>query len=183
MDIKRVGSQPSAQGSPDWFTGTVRIDPLFQAPDPAFVQGASVTFEPGARTHGTRIPLARLSSLLLAAAGFSTKGDRSKRSGLVMWSGSRPERSTGTALRRRQRSRTSPFTRRRTARWSTGWTRSATSNIAVNPRRSSKEWEECLTRCCSALAFTSPVEEPRSPLRLRGQCVQAYARLGVRRRK
>ncbi len=34
----------------DWFTGTVRIDALFQAPDPAFVQGASVTFEPGART-------------------------------------------------------------------------------------------------------------------------------------
>jgi quercetin dioxygenase-like cupin family protein len=50
MDIKRVGSQPSAKGSSDWFTGAVRIDPLFQALDPALVQGASVTFEPGART-------------------------------------------------------------------------------------------------------------------------------------
>ena len=50
MDIKRVGTQPSAKGPSEWFTGTVRIDPLFQAPDPAMVQGASVTFEPGART-------------------------------------------------------------------------------------------------------------------------------------
>src|SRR5712691_7670380 len=50
MDIRRAGSQPSTKGPSDWFTGIVRIDPLFQAPDPAFVQGASVTFEPGART-------------------------------------------------------------------------------------------------------------------------------------
>jgi quercetin dioxygenase-like cupin family protein len=40
MEIKRNGSQPSAVGPSDWFTGAVRIDPLFQAPDPAFVQGA-----------------------------------------------------------------------------------------------------------------------------------------------
>ncbi len=38
MEIKRAGSQPSGKGPSDWFTGTVRIDPLFQAPDPAFVQ-------------------------------------------------------------------------------------------------------------------------------------------------
>jgi quercetin dioxygenase-like cupin family protein len=50
MEIKRIGSQPSGKGLADWFTGTVRIDPLFQAPDPALVGGASVTFEPGART-------------------------------------------------------------------------------------------------------------------------------------
>src|SRR5205807_10474443 len=50
MDIKRNGSQPSGKGPSEWFTGTVRVDSLFQAPDPAFVQGASVTFEPGART-------------------------------------------------------------------------------------------------------------------------------------
>jgi quercetin dioxygenase-like cupin family protein len=48
MDIKRVGSQPSGRGPADWFTGTVRIDPLFTAPDPARVSGALVTFEPGA---------------------------------------------------------------------------------------------------------------------------------------
>ena len=50
MEIKRSGSQPSGRGPDDWFTGTVRIDPLFTAPDPARVSGASVTFEPGART-------------------------------------------------------------------------------------------------------------------------------------
>src|SRR5579864_2320088 len=50
MEIKRAGSQASAKGPSDWFTGSVRIDPLFQAPDPALVQGASVTFEPGSRT-------------------------------------------------------------------------------------------------------------------------------------
>ena len=50
MDIKRSGSQPSGKGPAEYFTGTVRIDPLFEAPDPARVAGASVTFEPGART-------------------------------------------------------------------------------------------------------------------------------------
>jgi quercetin dioxygenase-like cupin family protein len=54
MEIKRIGSQPSGKGPADWFTGTVRIDPLFQAPDPALVAGASVTFEPA--THGIPIP-------------------------------------------------------------------------------------------------------------------------------
>src|SRR5206468_12464327 len=49
MDIKRAGSQPSSKGPADWFTGTVRVDPLFQARDPARAGGASVTFEPGAR--------------------------------------------------------------------------------------------------------------------------------------
>ncbi len=50
MDIKRIGSQPSGKGLAEYFTGTVRIDPLFDAPSPARVFGASVTFEPGART-------------------------------------------------------------------------------------------------------------------------------------
>jgi len=50
MDIKRNGSQPSSKGSAEYFTGNVRIDPLFDAPDPARVFGANVTFEPGART-------------------------------------------------------------------------------------------------------------------------------------
>jgi quercetin dioxygenase-like cupin family protein len=57
MEIKRVGSQPSGQGPADWFTGSVRIDPLFQAPDPARLQCASVTFEPGARTAWHTHPL------------------------------------------------------------------------------------------------------------------------------
>ena len=50
MKIIPAGSQPSTIGPAGWFTGTVRIDPLFQAPDPARVQTAHVTFEPGART-------------------------------------------------------------------------------------------------------------------------------------
>jgi quercetin dioxygenase-like cupin family protein len=57
MDIKRIGSQASNKGSSEWFTGIVRIDPLFQAPVPARVQGASVTFEPGARTAWHTHPL------------------------------------------------------------------------------------------------------------------------------
>ena len=50
MEIKRIGSRPSGKGPADWFTGAVRIDPLLDAPEPARVAGASVTFEPGART-------------------------------------------------------------------------------------------------------------------------------------
>src|SRR3989442_1673743 len=57
MEIKRSGSQPSSKGPADWFTGTVRIDPLFQANAPARASGASVTFEPGARTVWHTHPL------------------------------------------------------------------------------------------------------------------------------
>src|SRR6266566_118968 len=57
MEIKRSGSQPSGKGPADWFTGTVRIDPLFDAPEPGRVGGASVTFEPGARTAWHTHPL------------------------------------------------------------------------------------------------------------------------------
>lgn len=57
MQITRVGAQVSRAGPPDWFTGAVRIDPLFSAPDPARAAGASVTFEPGARTAWHTHPL------------------------------------------------------------------------------------------------------------------------------
>ena len=57
MEIKKCGSQISSKGSAEYFTGTVRIDPLFEAPDPARVRGASVTFEPGARTAWHTHPL------------------------------------------------------------------------------------------------------------------------------
>jgi quercetin dioxygenase-like cupin family protein len=57
MDIKRCGSQPSSKGPADWFTGTVRIDPLFQPNAPARAGGAGVTFEPGARTAWHTHPL------------------------------------------------------------------------------------------------------------------------------
>jgi quercetin dioxygenase-like cupin family protein len=57
MEIKRSGSQPSGKGPADYFTGAVRVDPLFEAPEPARVRGASVTFEPGARTAWHTHPL------------------------------------------------------------------------------------------------------------------------------
>jgi quercetin dioxygenase-like cupin family protein len=57
MDITRAGSKPSGKGPADWFTGTVRIDPLFTAAAPARVGGAAVTFEPGARTAWHTHPL------------------------------------------------------------------------------------------------------------------------------
>jgi quercetin dioxygenase-like cupin family protein len=57
MDIKRVGSRPSTQAAAEYFTGTVRMDPLVEAPDPARVAATSVTFEPGARTAWHTHPL------------------------------------------------------------------------------------------------------------------------------
>ncbi len=67
MKIQRAGSSPSAKGPSDWFTGSVRVDPLFQAPDPAMVNGASVTFEPGARTAWHTHPLGQT---LIVTAGL-----------------------------------------------------------------------------------------------------------------
>jgi quercetin dioxygenase-like cupin family protein len=67
MEIKRVGSQASTKGSSDYFTGTVRIDMLVQAPAPARVSGAAVTFEPGARTAWHVHPLGQT---LIVTAGF-----------------------------------------------------------------------------------------------------------------
>ncbi|HWU25272.1 MAG TPA: cupin domain-containing protein [Rhizomicrobium sp.] len=66
MHIARVGSQPSGKGPSDWFTGTVRVDPLFQVPEPARGFGASVTFEPGARTAWHTHPLGQT---LIVTAG------------------------------------------------------------------------------------------------------------------
>lgn len=57
MEIRRVGSRVSAKGPADWFTGDVRIDPLFEAPEPSRVRAAMVTFEPGARTAWHTHPL------------------------------------------------------------------------------------------------------------------------------
>ena len=66
MEITRAGSKPSGKGPADWFTGTVRIDPLFTAPAPARVGGAAVTFEPGARTAWHTHPLGQT---LIVTAG------------------------------------------------------------------------------------------------------------------
>ena len=68
MDITRIGTRPSGKGPADWFTGTVRIDPLFEAPDPARVAAATVTFEPGARTAWHTHPLGQ-SLIVIAGSG------------------------------------------------------------------------------------------------------------------
>jgi quercetin dioxygenase-like cupin family protein len=60
MKIRRNGSQPSGKGSAENFTGNVRIDPLFEAPDPARTRCARVTFEPGARTAWHAHPLGQI---------------------------------------------------------------------------------------------------------------------------
>ena len=69
MEIKRVGSQASSKGPADWFTGTVRIDPLFQPHAPARTAAASVTFEPGARTAWHTHPLGQ-TLLITAGCGW-----------------------------------------------------------------------------------------------------------------
>jgi len=57
MEIKRIDSQPTRKGPAGWFTGSVRIQPMFESPEPARARGASVTFEPGARTAWHTHPL------------------------------------------------------------------------------------------------------------------------------
>jgi quercetin dioxygenase-like cupin family protein len=69
MEIKRSGSQPSAKGPSAWFTGTVRIDPLFQSNSPARAAGNAVTFEPGARTAWHTHPLGQY-LIITAGAGL-----------------------------------------------------------------------------------------------------------------
>ena len=66
MEITKIGSQASAKGPADWFTGLVRIDSRFQRPAPARIGGATVTFEPGARTAWHTHPLGQT---LIVTAG------------------------------------------------------------------------------------------------------------------
>jgi quercetin dioxygenase-like cupin family protein len=87
MDIKRIGSQPSNKGPADWFTGTVRIDPLFQTSAPARAAGASVTFEPGARTAWHTHPLGQ-TLIVTAGCGLAQRWEgpiEQIRPGDVIW--------------------------------------------------------------------------------------------------
>lgn len=72
MEIRRAGGQPSATGPAEWFTGRVRIDPLFTAPDPARVGAALVTFEPGARTAWHTHPLGQ-TLIVTAGCGWTQR--------------------------------------------------------------------------------------------------------------
>ena len=87
MDIKRVGSRPSSKGPADYFTGAVRIDPLFEAPDPARAVGATVTFEPGARTAWHTHPLGQTLIVTAGCGRIQRWGDPSEeiRPGDVIW--------------------------------------------------------------------------------------------------
>jgi quercetin dioxygenase-like cupin family protein len=87
MEIRRSGSQPSAKGPADWFTGTVRIDPLFTADAPARAAGACVTFEPGARTDWHTHPLGQ-TLIVTAGCGRVQRWEgpiEEIRSGDVVW--------------------------------------------------------------------------------------------------
>ena len=87
MDIRRNGSRPSGKGPSEWFTGAVRIDPLFQAPDPARVAAAHVTFEPGARTAWHTHPLGQ-TLIVTSGCGLAQRWDgpiEEIRSGDVIW--------------------------------------------------------------------------------------------------
>lgn len=74
MEITRIGSQPSVQGPGDWFTGTVRIDSLFGAKEPARTGGAGVTFEPRARTAWHTHPLGQ-TLIITAGCGWVQRWD------------------------------------------------------------------------------------------------------------
>ncbi len=87
MEIKRAGTQTSNKGPSDWFTGDVRIDPLFEAPDPARARGARVTFEPGARTAWHTHPLGQ-TLIVTAGLGWAQRHGgpiEEIRSGDVVW--------------------------------------------------------------------------------------------------
>jgi quercetin dioxygenase-like cupin family protein len=87
MEIKRNGSRPSTKGSADYFSGTVRVDPLFNPPEPARASGGSVTFEPGARTAWHAHPFGQ--TLIISAGCGRVQRDGGPveeiRSGDVVW--------------------------------------------------------------------------------------------------
>jgi quercetin dioxygenase-like cupin family protein len=87
MEIARSGAQPSGKGPTDWFTGTVRIDPLFSPPDPARVAGALVTFEPGARTAWHTHPLGQTLIVMTGLGWVQREGGPVEeiRPGDVVW--------------------------------------------------------------------------------------------------
>jgi hypothetical protein len=91
IDIKRVGSRPSQKGPEEWFTGTVRIDPLFAATEPARVSSAHVTFEPGARTAWHTHPLGQTLIVTVASDGSSARAALSRKYVPATLCGFRPD--------------------------------------------------------------------------------------------
>src|SRR3989442_3574657 len=126
MEIKRCGSRPSGKGPAEYFTGTVRIDPLFDAPDPARAFGASVTFEPGARTAWHTHPLGQ-TLIVTAGCGLAQRWGgpiEQIRPGDV--TRSPPGRSHGTAPPQPRPLTHSPLRDHSTGRPPAGWEKVAT---------------------------------------------------------
>jgi quercetin dioxygenase-like cupin family protein len=158
MDIKRIGSQPSAKGPAEWFTGMVRIDPLFQAPDPAFVQGASVTFEPGARTAWHTHPLGQ-TLVVTAGCGWAQRWGgpiEEIRPGDVIWFPPGEKHWHGAAPSTAMTH--IAFRKSSTVRLSTGWNRSPTNNTRLDqgPQRKPQHNSMYKARAYSAGSATSP---------------------------
>lgn len=87
MELKRNGTQPSSKGPAEYFTGEVRIDPLFEAPDPARARGASVTFKPAARSAWHTHPLGQ-TLIVMSGCGWVQSEGQPKveiRPGDVVW--------------------------------------------------------------------------------------------------
>lgn len=132
MEIQRAGSQPSTKRPSTGSRASMHRSP-FSGPDAAFVQGASVTFEPGARTAWHTHPLGQT---LIVTAGYGwaqREGGPVEeiRPGDVIWFS--PARNTGTEPHRPRPWLTSPSRKRKMARLRIGWSRSAKSNTASKP--------------------------------------------------
>jgi quercetin dioxygenase-like cupin family protein len=128
MQIKRLGSQPSRKGPAEYFTGTVRIDPLFEVPAPGRAAGASVTFEPGARTAWHTHPLGQTLIVTSGLGWVQSEGGPIEeiRPGDVVWfpPGLRHwHGATSTTAMTHIAIQEAPFRKLRTARPSTGWSR------------------------------------------------------------
>ena len=126
MEIQRNGTQPSGKGPAEWFTGTVCIDPLFKAPDPARVSGASVTFEPGARTAWHTHPLGQ-TLIVTAGSGLAQREGgpvEQIRPGDVVWFPPGEKHWHGAAP---------------TTAMTTGWNTSATRSTALDPGASGSQ--------------------------------------------
>ena len=99
MKIERNGSRPSTKGAQDYFSGSVRVEPVFQVGDPMRLNAGSVTFEPGARTAWHTHPLGQTLIITAGLGWVQTEGGQSRKSGRETWCGFRPVRNTGTAQR------------------------------------------------------------------------------------
>jgi quercetin dioxygenase-like cupin family protein len=147
MEITRAGSKPSGKGPADWFTGTVRIDPLFTAPTPARVAGASVTFEPGARTAWHTHPLGQTLIVTFGSGLVQREGGpiEEVRPGDVVWFSPGEKHWHGA----------SPTTTMAhiaiqeslDGRPSSGWSTSPTNNIDADRRLRPQETQNAQAKC------------------------------------